>query len=85
MESNTETAADLEFFRGRGGINAAEARLVYSDGTPIALIKRFDRQPDAAVATWRDEGQSIGMTSAELDQFADAFEHSAPACGCGIE
>jgi serine/threonine-protein kinase HipA len=27
----------------RAGINAAEARLIDSDGTPIALIQRFDR------------------------------------------
>lgn len=29
-----------------------------------------------AVATWRVDGRSLGMTDAELDQFADAFEHS---------
>jgi len=28
-----------------------------------------------AVSRWRDYGQAIGMTDAELDQFADAFEH----------
>lgn len=92
VETDTETAADLEYLRGRGtslgglrpkctvidqdgflsigkfpsvhdsysvtkgevlalrvaaaaGIQAAEARIVESDGTPIALIKRFDRGP----------------------------------------
>ena len=29
----------------RAGINAAEARLVESDGMPVALIRRFDRSP----------------------------------------
>ena len=90
VETNTETAADLAYLRGRGtslgglrpkcsvidddgqlsigkfpsvaderpvtkgevlamrlakraGINAADARLVECDGTPIALIRRFDR------------------------------------------
>ena len=92
VETNTETAADLAYLRGRGtslgglrpkcsvidddgqlsigkfpsvaderpvtkgevlamrlakraGIDAADARLVESDGTPIALIRRFDRPP----------------------------------------
>jgi len=92
VETDTETAADLEYLRGRGtslgglrpkctvidqdgflsigkfpsvhdtysvtkgevlalriaaaaGIQAAEARIVESDGTPVALIKRFDRGP----------------------------------------
>ncbi|MGP0089634.1 MAG: type II toxin-antitoxin system HipA family toxin [Xanthobacteraceae bacterium] len=92
VETNTETAADLAYLRGRGtslgglrpkcsvidddgqlsigkfpsvaderpvtkgevlamrlakraGIDAAEARLVESDGTPVALIQRFDRPP----------------------------------------
>jgi serine/threonine-protein kinase HipA len=92
VETNTETAADLAYLRGRGtslgglrpkctvvdddgrlsvgkfpsvnderavtkgevlalrlaaaaGINAAQAQLINSDGTPVALIRRFDR-PD---------------------------------------
>jgi serine/threonine-protein kinase HipA len=31
---------------------------------------------ERAVAGWRKKGRAIGMTEAELDQFADAFEHS---------
>ncbi len=31
---------------------------------------------ETAVKGWRRLGRTIGMTSAELDQFADAFEHS---------
>jgi serine/threonine-protein kinase HipA len=93
VETDTETAADLEYLRGRGtslgglrpkctvidqdgslsigkfpsvrdsypvtkgevlalhiaaaaGIQAAEARIVESDGTAVALIKRFDRSQD---------------------------------------
>jgi serine/threonine-protein kinase HipA len=91
VETNTETAADLAYLRGRGtslgglrpkctvvdgegrlsigkfpsvsdersvtkgevlalrlaagaGINAAQAQLVYSDGTPVTLVRRFDRE-----------------------------------------
>ena len=93
VETETETAADLAYLRGRGtslgglrpkcsvveddgrlaiakfpsvrderavtrgevlalrlataaGINAAAARVVDSDGVPVALIRRFDRTPD---------------------------------------
>ena len=30
---------------------------------------------EAAVATWRTRGRKLGMSQAELDQYADAFEH----------
>jgi hypothetical protein len=29
-----------------------------------------------AVAQWRKVGRALGMSVAELDRFADAFEHS---------
>ena len=45
-------------------------------GSTLLLAKKILQEIEVAVATWRDEGQSIGMTGAELDQFADAFEHS---------
>jgi len=34
---------------------------------------------EASVATWRDEGRALGMTTDELDRFADAFEHAERA------
>jgi serine/threonine-protein kinase HipA len=36
---------------------------------------RILAQVEAAVSTWRSRGRELGMTPAELDQFADAFEH----------
>lgn len=33
-------------------------------------------QVEAAVSRWRDIGRELGMTASELDQYADAFEHS---------
>lgn len=33
-------------------------------------------QVEGAVAGWREAGRALGMTSADLDSFADAFEHS---------
>ncbi len=32
---------------------------------------------ERAVAQWREVGRILGMTKAELEQFADAFEHRA--------
>lgn len=32
-------------------------------------------QVERAVSTWRSVGHDLGMSQAELDQFADAFEH----------
>ena len=34
---------------------------------------------ESAVARWREVGREVGMTGRELDQFADAFEHSERA------
>jgi len=30
---------------------------------------------EAAVATWRDEGRALGMTTSDIEAFANAFEH----------
>mgnify|MGYP001581342620 FL=1 len=41
---------------------------------------------ERAVATWREAGTALGVTAAELDQFADAFEHAERAAArraCG--
>jgi len=34
---------------------------------------------EGAVASWREHGKTLGMSAAELDQFADAFEHDERA------
>jgi serine/threonine-protein kinase HipA len=31
---------------------------------------------EAAVASWREVGQALGMTDNDLESFADAFEHA---------
>jgi serine/threonine-protein kinase HipA len=41
-----------------------------------ARAKAILHDVERAVAGWRDEGRAIGMVAAELDQFADAFEHA---------
>jgi len=41
-----------------------------------ARAKAILNDVERAVAGWRDTGRAIGMSAAELDQFADAFEHA---------
>ena len=107
VETNSETAADLAYLRGRGtsvgglrpkctvvdddgslsigkfpsvtderavtkgevlalrlaadaGINAAKARIVTSDGQPVALIRRFDRTPDGKRLMYVSAATMIG-------------------------
>lgn len=36
---------------------------------------RIVLEVEASVARWREEGKDLGMSNAELDPFADAFEH----------
>jgi hypothetical protein len=48
--------------------------------TPYFKISRRDAakilsEVSAAVSRWRDEGKALGISKAELDQFAPAFEH----------
>jgi serine/threonine-protein kinase HipA len=117
VEASTETAADLEYLRGRGtsvgglrpkctvvdddgclsigkfpsitddravtkgevlalrlaaaaGINAAQARLVMSDRTPVALIRRFDRARDNARLMYVSAATMLGVEA------NDPREHS---------
>jgi serine/threonine-protein kinase HipA len=42
-----------------------------SRDTAVTILSRVEE----AVSQWRDVGREIGMTTRELDQFADAFEH----------
>jgi serine/threonine-protein kinase HipA len=38
--------------------------------------KAILRQVETAVKGWRQAGRALGMSKAQLDAFADAFEHS---------
>ena len=40
-----------------------------------ARAKAILAEVERSVAAWHDEGRAIGMTEADLDSFADAFEH----------
>lgn len=42
---------------------------------PLARAREMLGEIEHAVSGWRDKGQALGMTSRELEQFADAFEH----------
>jgi len=42
---------------------------------PRARAKEVVRHVERAVARWRKEGRSLGMTDTELEPFAPAFEH----------
>lgn len=42
---------------------------------PLARAREILGEIEHAVSGWRDKGQALGMTSRELEQFADAFEH----------
>lgn len=37
--------------------------------------RRIVQEVEGSVAQWREQGHDLGMSDAELDQFADAFEH----------
>jgi serine/threonine-protein kinase HipA len=41
-----------------------------------ARTKEILARVERAVAGWRKEGRSLGMTAAELDAFVPAFEHA---------
>ena len=50
---------------------------VFPDCTPRA--RQILREVEQAVSQWRYVGRGLGMTTQELDQFADAFEHEERA------
>lgn len=117
VETNTETAADLAYLRGRGtslgglrpkcsvidddgrlsigkfpsvsddravtkgevlalrlaqaaGISAAQARLIDSDGAPVALIRRFDRPESGGRIMYISAATMLGQDSADSTEHA---------------
>jgi serine/threonine-protein kinase HipA len=117
VETNTETAADLAYLRGRGtslaglrpkctvvdddgrmsigkfpsvnderavtkgevlalrlaaaaGINAAQARLIDSDGAPVALIRRFDRPDGGGRLMYVSAATMLGAEPSDPDEHA---------------
>lgn len=55
-------------------IEALMSVIAYFRITP-AQARTILAEVEGAVAGWRDAGRTLGMTSADLDAFADAFEH----------
>lgn len=52
----------------RSGINAAETRLVDSDGVPVALVRRFDRTPDGKRILYASAATLLGAESSTGDE-----------------
>jgi serine/threonine-protein kinase HipA len=129
VETDTETAADLEYLRGRGtslgglrpkctvidqdgslsigkfpsvydsysvtkgevlalriaaaaGIQAAEARIVETDGIPVALIKRFDRGPHGERIPYLSAATLLGIEDSHqvhtYTEIVDALKRYSP-------
>jgi len=51
---------------------------------PTSRAKVILREVARAVATWRKVGRKLGMSTSELDAFADAFEHPELRAAQGI-
>lgn len=137
FETNTETAADLAYLRGRGtslgglrpkcsvidedgqlaigkfpsvaderpvtkgevlamqlakraGINAADARLIESDGTPVALIRRFDRPPGGGRLMYVSAATMLGAEPGDPGEHAytelvDALRQNGASPSADIE
>ncbi len=52
----------------KAGINAADARLVESEGAPVALIRRFDRTPEGARILYVSAATMLGADPAAPDE-----------------
>lgn len=121
VETNSETAADLDFLRGRGtslgglrpkcsvidsdgslaigkfpsvsderevtrgevlalrlarkaGIDAADARLVESDGAQVAVIRRFDRTEDGARLMYVSAATMLGAEESSERSYTDLVD-----------
>ena len=54
------------------GIDAAHAHLVMSDGTPVAMVRRFDRGADGARRMYVSAATLLGIEAAEPDDHSYA-------------
>ncbi len=47
----------------RAGINAAEARIIESEGSPVALVRRFDRRGSGQRIMYLSAATMLGVES----------------------
>jgi len=66
------TAIDLD--DGTASLQLALGVAAYFELGPDAA-RRIVAEVGEAVATWRREAAALGLTSAEIDRMASAFEH----------
>lgn len=52
------------------GIDAAKARLIDSDGTPVALIRRFDRPNEGGRLMYISAATMLGANSGEANEYS---------------
>jgi serine/threonine-protein kinase HipA len=74
----------------KAGINAADARLVDSDGIPVALIRRFDRTADGRRLAYVSAATLLGVESTDAQvhyytEIADAIRLHGAAAQADIE
>lgn len=53
---------------GKAGINAASARVVESEGLPVALIRRFDRQGNGERVMYLSAATMLGVEATEPEE-----------------
>jgi serine/threonine-protein kinase HipA len=58
----------------RAGIMAADARLISSDGIPVALIRRFDRTADGARLPYISAATMLGVDPAEEHSYTEIVD-----------
>jgi serine/threonine-protein kinase HipA len=58
----------------RAGITAADARLVNSDGIPVALVRRFDRTADGARLPYISAATMLGADPAEEHSYTEMVD-----------
>lgn len=74
----------------KAGINAAEARLVDSDGIPVALIRRFDRTVDGMRMAYVSAATLLGVETTDVQvhcytEIVDALRMHGAAAQADID
>ena len=90
MGSEPRPVGIIHYDAKAAGINAADARLVESDGAPVALIKRFDRLRNGARIMYMSAATMLGAEATDpgahsYTDIVDAFRVNGAEAQTDIE